>query len=135
MPLRELMRGFFDKVKSVSSGYASVSYEFGEMRPADVCRMDILVADEPVPAFTRVVAKRRVEEEAEASVERLFTVMPRQQFVAKVQAYALGRIISSKNTQSVPEGCDCKIVRGRHHTKDETSGKTEERQEKDAGNG
>jgi GTP-binding protein LepA len=112
MPLRELMRGFFDKVKSVSSGYASVSYEFGAMRPADVCRMDILVADEPVPAFTRVVARRRVEEEAEDMVERLHKVMPRQQFVAKIQACALGRIISSKTIQAYRKDVTAKLYGG-----------------------
>lgn len=112
MPLRELMRGFFDKMKSVSSGYASVSYEFGGMRDADVCRMDILVADEPVPAFTRVVARRRLEEEAESTVERLHAVMPRQQFVAKIQAYALGRIISSKTMQAFRKDVTAKLYGG-----------------------
>ncbi len=65
MPLRELMRNFFDEVKSVSSGYASISYDITESGPADVVRMDILVADEPVAAFARIVSRRRAEEEAE----------------------------------------------------------------------
>jgi GTP-binding protein LepA len=112
MPLRELMRGFFDKIKSVSSGYASVSYDFGEMRDADVCRMDVLVADEPVPAFTRVIARRRLNEEAEETVERLHSVMPRQQFVAKIQAQALGRIISSKTLQAFRKDVTAKLYGG-----------------------
>ncbi len=112
MPLRELMRGFFDQVKSVSSGYASVSYEFGALRPADVCRMDILIADEVVPAFTRVVARRRLEAEAEETVERLHASMPRQQFVAKIQAMALGRIISSKTLQAFRKDVTAKLYGG-----------------------
>ena len=96
MPLRELMRNFFDKVKSISSGYASISYELLDMRPADVVRLDILVADEVVPAFSRVVGRRLVEEEAETAVEKLHTVLPRQMFTMKIQARALGRIISSR---------------------------------------
>ncbi len=112
MPLRELMRGFFDKVKSVTSGYASISYEFTENRPADVCRMDILVADEIVPAFTRMVAKRRVDEEAKEMVEQLHKVMPRQQFVAKIQAVALGRIISSKTLQAYRKDVTAKLYGG-----------------------
>ena len=112
MPLRELMRNFFDRIKSVSSGYASVSYEFGEMRDADVCRMDVLVADEPVPAFTRVVARRRLDEEAEETVDRLHSVMPRQQFVAKIQAAALGRIISSKTLQAYRKDVTAKLYGG-----------------------
>jgi len=112
MPLRELMRGFFDQVKSASSGYASVSYEFGDLRPADVCRMDVLVADEVVPAFTRVVARRRLTEEAEDTVERLHAAMPRQQFVAKIQAAALGRIISSKTLQAYRKDVTAKLYGG-----------------------
>jgi GTP-binding protein LepA len=112
MPLRELMRGFFDKIKSVSSGYASVSYEFGELRDADVCRMDVLVADEVVPAFTRVVSRRRLQEEAEETVEQLHKVMPRQQFVAKIQAAALGRIISSKTLQAYRKDVTAKLYGG-----------------------
>ncbi len=96
MPLRELMRNFFDTVKSVSSGFASISYEITDMKPADVVRLDILVADEPVTAFSRVVARRLVEEEAENAVEKLHTVLPRQMFTMKVQGKALGRIISSR---------------------------------------
>lgn len=97
MPLRELMRGFFDKVKNVSSGYASLSYEFLDDRPADVVKLEIYVADEPVPAFARVVSRRRVEIEGEKMVEKLHGILPRQQFVTKIQAHALGRILSSKS--------------------------------------
>ncbi len=100
MPLRELMRGFFDTLKSVSSGYASISYEIGEYREADVVRLDILVADEPVVAFTRVISRRRVEEESKKTVEKLHTVMPRQQFVMKIQAKASGRIVSSETVKA-----------------------------------
>lgn len=101
MPLRELMRGFFDKVKTVSSGYASVSYEVGELREADVTRLDILVADELVQAFTRVVSSRRAFEEAEAAVEKLHNVLPRQMFTTKIQGYALGRILSSRTLSAM----------------------------------
>ena len=90
------MRNFFDELKSASSGYGSISYEIGEMREASVTRLDILVADEIVPAFSKVVSKRRVEEEAEKSVLRLETLLPRQMFSLKIQGKALGRIISSR---------------------------------------
>lgn len=96
MPLRELMRNFFDKVKSVSSGYASISYEIKDLRVADVVRLDILVAEEAVPAFTRIVSKARVYEEGKAAVEKLYNILPRQMFATKIQAQALGRILSSQ---------------------------------------
>lgn len=96
MPLRELMRNFFDDMKSLTSGYASISYEIGEYKSADVVRMDIILANEVMPAFCRVVSRRRVEEEAKYQVEKLQKIIPRQQFAFKIQAKALGRIISSE---------------------------------------
>lgn len=101
MPLRELMRGFFDRLKSVSSGFASLSYEIEEYRDADVVRLDILVSEEVVPAFTKVVSKRRVEEEAEKSVEKLYKTLPKQMIVIKIQAKAMGRIIASRRISAL----------------------------------
>jgi GTP-binding protein LepA len=101
MPLRELMRGFFDALKSISSGYASLSYELLPERPADVVRMDILVADEPVPAFARMIARRRIEEEADKMVEKLRSLLPKQLFVTKIQARAYGRIIASRTLSAM----------------------------------
>lgn len=100
MPLRELMRNFFDDLKSASSGYASISYEIGAYRPADVVRLDILVADEPIVAFARVVSRRKVQDEAEKAVKKLHEVMPRQMFVTKIQGRALGRILSSETLKA-----------------------------------
>lgn len=101
MPLRELMRGFFDRVKNVSSGYASLSYTILEERKADVVKIEVRIAEEPIPAFARVVARRRVQEEAEHIVERLYKVLPRQMFVTKIQVYALGRIIASRTLSAI----------------------------------
>lgn len=101
MPLRELMRGFFDRVKNVSSGYASLSYEFLDERVADVVKLEILVAEEEVPAFARIISRRRVVEEGEKMVEKLYEIMPRQLMVTKIQAQALGRIISSRSLSAL----------------------------------
>ena len=100
MPLRELMRNFFDELKSVSSGFASISYEIGEFREADVVRLDILVADEIIPAFSRVVSRRRVDEEGKKTVEKLHAVLPRQMFEMKIQAKAFGRILASERVKA-----------------------------------
>ena len=100
MPLRELMCNFFDELKSVSSGFGSISYEIDEMREANVTRLDVLVGGEIVPAFSRVISKRKVEEEVEKVVEKLHSILPRQMFVTKIQGRALGRIISSRTVQA-----------------------------------
>jgi GTP-binding protein LepA len=96
MPLRELMRNFFDELKSTTSGYGSISYKIGDLREANVTRLDLLVADEVVPAFSRVVSKKRAEEEAEEIVKKLAEILPRQMFTLKIQGKAFGRIISSR---------------------------------------
>lgn len=101
MPLRELMRGFFDRLKSISSGFASLSYEITGMRSADVMRLDVLVAEEVVPAFSRIVSRRRLTEEAKALVEKLHKTLPKQLFVVKIQAKADGRIIASRTVSAI----------------------------------
>ena len=96
MPLRELMRGFFDKLKNASSGYASLSYEIAELRPASVTKLDILVAEEIVPAFSRVVGIARAEIEAKAITEKLYKTLPARQFVTKIQGKVMGNITATK---------------------------------------
>lgn len=101
MPLRELMRGFFDRLKNASSGYASLSYEIAEMRPASVTKLDVLIAEDLVPAFSRVIGMARAEIDAKAITEKLYTTLPRQQFVVKIQAKVMGKIISTKKISAL----------------------------------
>ncbi|MDD5152872.1 MAG: translation elongation factor 4 [Candidatus Pacebacteria bacterium] len=101
MPLRELMRNFFDDLKSVSSGFASLAYTIIGLREADVARLDIVIAEEVVPAFSKVVSRRRIECEAEDMVEKLHGILPRQLFVIKIQGVGLGRIISARSLSAM----------------------------------
>jgi GTP-binding protein LepA len=97
MPLRELMRNFFNEVKSASSGYASIVYSQGEMRDAHVTRLDVYVAEERVAAFSRVIPEHRTREESEEVVEKLEKILPPELFRVKIQAYVHGRIIASRS--------------------------------------
>lgn len=101
MPLRELMRNFFDKLKNATSGYASLSYEIAELRPANVVRLDVLVAEELITAFSRVVGDRRAEFDARATVDKLYDNLPRQQYVTKIQAKVRGKIIASRSLSAL----------------------------------
>lgn len=112
MPLRELMRGFFDRLKNVSSGYASLSYEIAEMRPANVTRLDILVAEEVIPAFSRVVGIMRAEEEAKAITEKLYRTLPRQQFATKIQARVMGKLTATKKLSALRKDVTAKLYGG-----------------------
>jgi len=112
MPLRELMRNFFNKVKSASSGYASLSYESIGLRPADVSKIEVLVADDLVPAFARVVSRQTVEREAKEIVEKLYKLLPQQMFATKVQTKALGRIIASRTIPALKKNVTAHMYGG-----------------------
>lgn len=112
MPLRELMRGFFDRLKNASSGYASLSYEIAELRPASVTKLEVLVAEEMVPAFARVVGTMRAETEAKAITEKLYNTLPRQQFVVKIQARVMGKITATKKMSALKKDVTAKLYGG-----------------------
>lgn len=112
MPLRELMRGFFDELKSETSGFASLSYKIGDYKKADVARMDILIADEIQTPFTTIISQKKLEKEAKKAVEKLHSVLPRQNFVMKIQAKVLGRIVSSKTVKAYRKDVTAKLYGG-----------------------
>ncbi|OJI07450.1 MAG: elongation factor 4 [Candidatus Vogelbacteria bacterium CG22_combo_CG10-13_8_21_14_all_37_9] len=101
MPLRELMRNFFDSLKSVSSGFASFSYELAEERLADVSRLDILINGEIIPAFSRIVSRRRIEKDASEMAERLEGLIPKQLITIKIQVQGLGRILAARSISAL----------------------------------
>lgn len=97
LPLSELVSDFDDKLKSISQGYASFSYEITGEEPADLAKLEILVATEVVPGLTRIVFRDEVEREGRKMVERLKDLLPKQQFVQALQAKAGSRIIAREN--------------------------------------
>lgn len=100
MSLRELMRNFFDSLKSVTAGYGSLNYKIAEMREAtkgSVVKLDIWVAEEIVQAFSRIVSKNKVQKDAEAAVEKLRELIPRALFTIKIQAKSMGRILAARS--------------------------------------
>lgn len=97
LPLREMMRHFFDNLKSASSGLASLSYRPLGMREANVVRLDILVGEKIVPAFSRVVSVYKAETEARQVVDNLAEWLPQQLIVVKIQAVVRGRIVASQS--------------------------------------
>ncbi|PSO46684.1 MAG: elongation factor 4, partial [Parcubacteria group bacterium SW_4_46_8] len=96
MPLRELMRGFFSELKQASSGFASLSYEVTGYAPADVVKLDVLVAKEEVPALTEIVSKENLQKRARAVVENLKELLPQQIVSVRIQARAEGDIIAAE---------------------------------------
>jgi len=97
IPLAEIIVDFYDKLKSVSQGYASLSYEHQGMRPGELVKLSMLVAGDEVEAFAKIVPRVRAFDEAKQSVARLKTLLPRQLFQVSLQASVEGRIVAREN--------------------------------------
>jgi len=101
MPLRELIRDFDDRLKSVSQGYASFTYELATEREADVEKLEIMIVGEVIPALTRIVPKKDIEREGRQTVERLKDLLPKEQFSQAIQASSMGRIIARETISAM----------------------------------
>lgn len=96
MPLSEIITDFYDKLKSVSSGYASMSYEPKGMQVGDLVRLDILIAGDIVEPFSRIVPKEKAYHEGRAMVTKLKEVVPPQMFEVSIQAAIGGKVIAAE---------------------------------------
>mgnify|MGYP001101800418 CR=1 FL=1 len=97
IPLAELINDFDDQLKSATQGFASFSYEFKDYQPAELIKVEFLVAGEKVPGLSRFLPKETFEKEARKMVEKLKKLLPRQQFAQAIQAKANGRIIARED--------------------------------------
>jgi len=94
LPVAELIRDFDDQLKSVSAGYASLSYEVSGYKKAEVVKLEILVAEHNIGGLTRIVYKDDMDREARKTVERLKELLPAQQFSQAIQATIGSKIIA-----------------------------------------
>lgn len=101
MPLSEIAFDFFDKLKSVSQGYASLDYVLLGYEVSDVERMDILLNGEPVDALTTVIFRGTAYQRARAVVDKLKDVIPKQQFKIPVQAAFGSKVIARADIKAV----------------------------------
>ena len=100
MPLSEVITDFYDKLKSVSSGYASMSYELKGMAVNDLVRLDILIAGELVEPFSRIVPKDKAYYEGRTMAAKLKEVIPPQWFEVAIQAAIGGKIIARESIKA-----------------------------------
>ncbi|MEK7166961.1 MAG: hypothetical protein AAB732_00915 [Patescibacteria group bacterium] len=112
MPLTSLLTDFYDKLKSVSKGYASLNYDFIEYRFCEVIKLNILIADETVEALTTIIYKDEVYKAARKIVESLKKALPRQMFEVKIQAAVGGKIVASERIQAFRKDVTAKLYGG-----------------------
>jgi GTP-binding protein LepA len=101
LPLAEILFDFYDKLKSLSRGYASFDYDFLEYRPTDLVKVDILVAGEKVDALSMLTHKDRAMTRARRACERLKKEIPRQLFKIPIQGAIGGKIISRETVSAL----------------------------------
>jgi len=112
MPLSAILTDFYDKVKSVSSGYASINYEYLDYRLADVVRMDILVAEEIVESLATIVYRDDAYRQGREVVDILKDNLPRQMFAIKIQAAIGSKIIASEKLSALRKDVTAKLYGG-----------------------
>lgn len=112
VPLTDIIVNFHDDLKSVSSGYASMSYELIGYRTSDLVRMDILLASEIVEALSRIVPKDRAHTEGKRIVEKLKDAIPRQNFAIPVQAVLGGKVIARETIRPFRKDVIAKLYGG-----------------------
>jgi GTP-binding protein LepA len=101
MPLANIIVDFYDKLKSVSSGYASLNYDFLEMRVGDLVKVDILVAGEKVEALSTMMHRSVADVEGRELVSKLKELIPRQQFEIAIQAAIGGRVVARETISAL----------------------------------
>jgi GTP-binding protein LepA len=97
MPLRCMLTTFYDQMKSRSRGYASLDYEFIGLREAELVKLDVLVNDVPVGAFSRIIMPEKAHEVGKAMVAKLKEVIPRQLFKVPIQAAVGSRVVARED--------------------------------------
>ena len=112
MPLSAILTDFYDKIKSVSAGYASINYDYLDYRAADVVKMDILVAEEPVESLATIVYRDDAYRQGKEVVEILKDSLPQQMFVVKIQAAVYGKIIAAEKLSALRKDVTAKLYGG-----------------------
>jgi len=94
LPLSDLIKDFYDNLKSVSSGFASLSYEHIGMREGDLIKMDIILAGDTVETLSQIVVRGEAQRQGREITKKLKTLLPKQMFEVSIQAAVGGRILA-----------------------------------------
>ena len=112
LPLNEVLIDFYDRLMSLSRGYASMDYEYSDYRESDLVKMDILIHGEPVDAFSAIVHRSKAVSRGRQMCASLKEVIPRQAFSVAIQAVLGGKIIARETIQAYRKDVTAKCYGG-----------------------
>ena len=112
MPLAEIMTDFFDRLKSVSSGYASIDYEHLDWRVSELVRLDILLNGELMPSFSRIMHRSKSYLRGRELVIKLKDAIPHQLFAVNIQAQVAGKVIARETKSALRKDVTAKLYGG-----------------------
>ena len=112
IPMSAILTDFYDKIKSISAGYASINYEYLDYRSADVVKMDILVAEETIEALATIVYRDEAFRRGKEVVNILKESLSKQMFVLKLQAAIGGKVIAAEKISAMRKDVTAKLYGG-----------------------
>jgi GTP-binding protein LepA len=112
MPLNEVLIDFYDKLKTVSRGYASMDYEYSDYQQSELVKLDIMIHGEAVDAFSSIVHRSKAESRGRQMCKSLLDVIPRQAFAVALQASVNGKIIARETIRAYRKDVTAKCYGG-----------------------
>jgi GTP-binding protein LepA len=112
LPMNEMVMDFYDRLKSITKGYASLEYEFLDFEEADLVKMDILINGEPIDALSLIIHKSKAVNRGRALAEKMKELIPRQQYQVNIQAAIGAKIVARETLGAIRKDVTAKCYGG-----------------------
>lgn len=112
VPLEEVIKDFYDNLKSISSGYASLNYEISEYKKSQLEKLEVILVGKTFPSLSRIIFEKKAEKEARSLALKLKKILPRQSYPVSIQVRTLGRIIARETLSAFKKDVTASLYGG-----------------------